>query len=153
MPVEKVEIKDYEAWGRLVKTWATGANYLVKDASGKFVDPPVPAPAGANAHPRPTSIDEFKSQAINAGAIANTGAVPASITSIAFVQGDMSTLVIRLPAPGRIAASEAAIASGDTYELSPIYQAFAFGNTQPNIANPLIFNHMSIGDYTIRNCM
>jgi len=149
---EAIIIADYESWGRLVKTWATGKNYLAKEG-GNYKAKPDPDPAGSALFPWPKSIEEFTEQARRAGAIASNDAVPASLTSIQFVQGDMATLVIRLPARGRIEASEAEIAAGRDYRLPDIYQRVAFGGTAPNIANPMVFNHMRIGDYTVTNCM
>ena len=46
MRIERLQVTNHERWGRLVKTWATGTNYL----------------DDGNNYPLPTTMDEFKEQ-------------------------------------------------------------------------------------------
>ena len=46
MALERMVVTNHERWGNLVKTWATGHNYLEDD----------------NAYPVPETVDEFKDQ-------------------------------------------------------------------------------------------
>ena len=44
--IERLQVTNHERWGKLVKTWSTGKNYLEDD----------------NDYPLPATIDEFKEQ-------------------------------------------------------------------------------------------
>jgi hypothetical protein len=46
MRIERLQVSNHERWGKLVKTWATGTNYLEDD----------------NTYPVPETVDEFKEQ-------------------------------------------------------------------------------------------
>ena len=46
MAIERLVVTNHERWGNLVKTWATGNNYLEDD----------------NEYPLPETVDEFKEQ-------------------------------------------------------------------------------------------
>ena len=46
MQIERLQVTNHERWGNLVKTWATGVNYLGDE----------------NSYPVPTSMEEFKEQ-------------------------------------------------------------------------------------------
>ena len=69
---------NHERWGKLVKTWATGNNYLEDD----------------NEYPIPDSVDEFKEQLAKAQVFAT---VPDRFKKIKFVSQDQDTIVVRLP--------------------------------------------------------
>lgn len=44
--IERLQVTNHERWGKLVKTWATGQNYLDDE----------------NAYPLPETMEEFKEQ-------------------------------------------------------------------------------------------
>jgi hypothetical protein len=44
--IERLQVTNHERWGKLVKTWATGNNYLEDE----------------NEYPLPTTMEEFKEQ-------------------------------------------------------------------------------------------
>ena len=46
MAIERLRVTNHEVWGKLVKTWATGKNYL----------------DDGNDYPLPTTIEQFKEQ-------------------------------------------------------------------------------------------
>ena len=87
-PVNMVPV-NYENWGKLVKTWATGEDYV------------------KNGHPYavPTSLAEVKHQLRTA----QTGLVlPERIKHLQVVVGRSDTLLLRLPPPDLVKASEGA---------------------------------------------
>ena len=53
MRIERLQVSNHERWGKLVKTWATGTNYLEDD----------------NTYPVPETVDEFKEQLAKAQAL------------------------------------------------------------------------------------
>jgi hypothetical protein len=132
--VDKVKFGDEKQWGLLVKTWATGQDRIQN---------------GHDFSQKPRTIAEFKQQTDWAGAAA---IVPDSVTGIVFVQGDASTLVIRLPPASMILAAEQGLAQGIPYELPSFYSTDAFNNAQPHIDDLLSFHAKRIGEYTINNC-
>ena len=76
MRIERLQVTNHERWGRLVKTWATGTNYLDDD----------------NDYPLPTTMDEFKEQLAKAQVFAT---VPERFTQIKFVSSDQETILVR----------------------------------------------------------
>ena len=135
MAIDRVTITNFERWGNLVKTWATGRNYL----------------ADGNSYPVPETVDQLLTQL----ALAQVGAtVPTRFKSVHFLSADQETLVIRLPPKEMIEDSEAQFEAGAVYALPPFYKR-VFNNTDPNIpdAEKLKFHAERIGDYTIRTCM
>src|SRR5665213_395816 len=87
MPIERLVVTNHERWGQLVKTWATGNNYLEDD----------------NEYPIPESVDEFKAQLAKAQVFMT---VPERFKHIKFVAQDQDTIVVRLPPKMMIADSE-----------------------------------------------
>ena len=51
MPIERITVGSYEQWGKLVKTWATGKDYI----------------RNGQQYPKPSSIAELKQQCAWAG--------------------------------------------------------------------------------------
>lgn len=135
MAIEPVRIKDFEKWGMLVKTWATGRNY--------FED--------GNQYPVPLSLSEFNAQLKMAGVEA---LIPDRIKAVQFVQANLETLLIRLPPGEAIRDSEKQFEYGGSYFL-PAFYSRVFGGHPPYIpdADKLKFHAERIGDYTISNCM
>ena len=64
--IERLQVTNHERWGKLVKTWATGKNYLDDD----------------NDYPLPETMDEFKEQLAKAQVFAT---VPDRFKQIKFV--------------------------------------------------------------------
>ncbi len=99
--IERLQVTNHERWGKLVKTWATGKNYLEDD----------------NEYPLPTTMDEFKEQLAKAQVFAT---VPERFKQIQFVSSDQETILVRLPPKVMIADSEALLNEpGATYPLPP----------------------------------
>ena len=135
MPVERITVGSYEQWGKLVKTWATGRDYVKN---------------GHDYLKRPTTIDELKQQCATAGVDA---VVPDHYKYIKYCEGDVDTVVIRLPNPTMIADSEAVLETpGSEYRLPPFYR-IVFQNAAPVVQDKLKLHAERIGDYSMNNCM
>ena len=136
-PTEPVNMTpvNYENWGKLMKTWATGEDYL-KDG---------------NAYPVPATLDEVRQQL----AAAQTGLVlPARIKHLQVVVGRSDTLLLRLPPPDLVKASEQRLATQD-YALPAFYNEHYDGQAPTPLTDKaarMRFHAQRIGDYSIANC-
>jgi hypothetical protein len=136
MAIDRVQIANHERWGKLVKTWATGRNYLDDN----------------NSYPKPTNMDEFKEQ-LNKAQVGMT--IPDHLRSFRFAESDVDTLLVRLPPKEMIEDSEARLmAPGAPYPLAPFYKR-VFGGKDPEIAKSemMKFHAERVGEYTINACM
>src|SRR6202163_2656833 len=114
MAIERLVVTNHERWGQLVKTWATGKNYLEDE----------------NEYPIPQSVDEFKEQLAKAQVFMT---VPERFKHIKFVSQEQDTIVVRLPPKVMIADSEALLNEpGATYPLPPFYKRL-FNGMDPGI--------------------
>ncbi|MGE5157209.1 MAG: hypothetical protein ACM3OF_03580, partial [Gemmatimonas sp.] len=132
MRIERLQITNHERWGKLVKTWSTGKNYLDDD----------------NEYPVPTTMEEFKEQLAKAQVFAT---VPERFKHIQFVTSDQETLLLKLPPKVMIEDSEAMLNEpGSTYPIPPFYKRL-FNGVDPVIPETDKFKvHAErIGDYTI----
>jgi hypothetical protein len=135
MSIERLQVTNHERWGKLVKTWATGINYL----------------DDSNEYPLPVTMDEFKEQLAKAQVFAT---VPERFKSIQFVSSDQETILVRLPPKVMIEDSEELLNKpGATYPLPPFYKRL-FNGMDPVIPEEEKFRvHAErIGDYTISIC-
>jgi hypothetical protein len=135
MRIERLQITNHERWGKLVKTWSTGKNYLDDD----------------NEYPVPTTMEEFKEQLAKAQVFAT---VPERFKHIQFVTSDQETLLLKLPPKVMIEDSEAMLNEpGSTYPIPPFYKRL-FNGVDPVIPETDKFKvHAErIGDYTISLC-
>jgi hypothetical protein len=131
--VTKLDITDYVAWGKLVKTWAT--------RSGKYL-------GDATAYPIPSSVEELREQMARARA----GTVPENIKSLQIVAPDDSTLILLLPSKKAIEDTELALKTAGGYPLPPFYwRPIPPVGSWPAAAQ-LKFNHERVGEYTVLFC-
>jgi hypothetical protein len=135
MAIDRLRFANIERFGKLVKTWATGRNYLNDGHNYEL----------------PKTMDEFKQQ----NSEAQTGAhIPDWATKVKFVSCEEDTILIRIP-PERIIreAEERLTAPGGSYPLPDIYKQI-FGGSDPVIAKEKIldFHAGRIGDYTSAFC-
>jgi len=136
MRIERLQITNHERWGKLVKTWSTGKNYLDDD----------------NEYPVPTTVAEFKEQLAKAQVFAT---VPERFKNIQFVTSDQETLLLKLPPKVMVEDSEAMLNEpGSTYPIPPFYKRL-FNGVDPVIPETDKFKvHAErIGDYTISFCV
>jgi hypothetical protein len=135
MRIERLQITNHERWGKLVKTWSTGRNYLEDD----------------NEYPVPTTMEEFKEQLAKAQVFAT---VPERFKHVQFVTSDQDTLLLKLPPKIMIEDSEAMLSEpGSTYPIPPFYKRL-FNGVDPVIPETDKFKvHAErIGDYTVSFC-
>jgi hypothetical protein len=131
-----LEIGDDILWGKLVKSWATGNNYVVEN------DPPFPIPR---------TLDELLAIARS---INLTIVFPDGMVGLAVIQYSPQTAVIKLPPKAMVEDTEARLREPNAvYPMPKFYDTF-FGTTLPPLAvNQLFDLHAArIGDYSIRNC-
>ena len=131
----KLEISDDILWGKLVKSWATGSNYI---------SPGRPAPA------IPRTMEDLLTQASEIGL---TITFPDGMVGLQIVQYSSQTVVIKLPPKSMIEETEADLVAGLRYPMPRFYDDF-YGLPLPPLANDAALNlHAArIGDYSVRNC-
>lgn len=162
MGFPRINVTDSEAWGKLVKTWATGKNYVDHEATE---DKPVPIEADTSLkYPKPTCFADFVSQAIKAkvGLVFEDGQ-DTPVTgeeAIGFVllQATSDTSVLRLPAKEKIEESEGKLLGGERY-LLPDFYARIFdrpaGVVDGRVSTKLQIMQLHaerVGEYTINTC-
>jgi hypothetical protein len=129
----RLNITDFERWGKLVKTWATGSNTYLQDGYS---------------YPVPQTLHELKDQMARAQA----GTVPDNIQSVRFVpSNDDTALIIYLPPATAITEAEAMLRKTGVYPLPPFYKE-AWQEKDPSITDLEKFNAQRIGEYTINYC-
>ncbi|MFI5011938.1 MAG: hypothetical protein ACHQAY_06295 [Hyphomicrobiales bacterium] len=135
MAIDRLRVTNHEVWGKLVKTWATGKNYL----------------EDGNDYPVPKTIEEFKEQLATAQIFAN---VPEWAKSIRFVNPEIDEIVVRLPPKHMIEDTESLIDQpGWTYPIPDFYKRI-FNGMDPVVpfADRLKLHAERIGDYTLSLC-
>jgi hypothetical protein len=133
----KLEISDDILWGKLVKSWATGNNYLIKDR---------PAP------PIPRTQEELLAQAADIGL---TIIFPDGMVGLEIIQYSSQTAVIKLPPKSMIEAAEEEFKQAETppYPMPRFYEQFFSAPLPRRDTEGLMDLHAArIGDYSIRNC-
>jgi hypothetical protein len=129
----RIKIKNFERWGKLIKTWATGTDYL---HDGNF-------------YPLPRSRAEFREQMNDSGA----GDIPDEILSVQFMQLNKETLLVVLPRKEDIESVEQDVANGQ-YKL-PEFYAEACGtplNVTDTLDGKMKFSAERLGEHTISYC-
>ena len=131
-----LEIGNDVLWGKLVKSWATGRNYVYPDAS------PIPIPR---------TLDELLA---NAAGINLSITFPDGMVGLAVIQYSPQTVVIKLPPKAMVEETEAKLNEPKAiYPMPKFYEDF-FGIPLPPLLHDQLFQlHAArIGDYSIRNC-
>jgi hypothetical protein len=151
MPIERFGITNFEKWGNLVKTWATGVNKL---GDGNPVSD----------YPIPTDLLQFTAQCVKAGVGAT---IPPYVTHVKFVQAGIqgqqvvdaptiATLLFRLPPKELVEDSEAMLIGGASYTIPGFYNRIfgqPAGPTIPtDVAGIMKLHAERIGDYTMSVC-
>jgi hypothetical protein len=133
MAIERLRFADEERWGKLVKTWATGTNYLQDGKS----------------YPIPRTLAEFKQQCSDAQVGAT---IPAHVTGLTVTQTAKEVLFLRLPPKEMVEDSEQTLQT-QPYTLPKFYNRI-FGGVDPsNVGDKLRLHAERIGDYTMSNCV
>jgi len=167
-------------WGRAVKSWATGLDYVNTDFPAQPPAPGTTIPAGAPwALPHmervqvPPAIgttspvwipgavaltrEQFfdRLQALNIG----DANVPSSVKTVVIVQGDDQTWMFRLPARVHLQDSEQTLKTAD-YSIPWFYDPLYAppGGTPHRPRSPstypekMVLHANRIGEYTLNNC-
>ena len=110
----RINVKSNEMWGRLVKSWATGRDYVGHTPTVAAPVPPEPAAGTAPKNPKPTSFADFVNQCrlAQVGLFFEDGSAQGiPITGnedmgFVLLQVTSDTAVLRLPAKEKIHESE-----------------------------------------------
>jgi hypothetical protein len=151
---------DYPAWGKLVKTWATGRNYVDHVMTEEN---PVPTTQEMPPkYPKPRSFEEFWDQCITAhvGLVFDDGNdTPVRRDEgigLIVIQGDADVFVLRLPPQEILLEHEARFISSEKYEF-PRFYADIFGGQplQGQIGTKvqrMTVHAERVGEYTLNTC-
>jgi hypothetical protein len=133
----RLQINDYESWGKLVKTWATGNNTYLQDGQS---------------YPLPQDVFELNDQMIKAAA----GMVPASYlkdtTTLTITVMDDDILYIQLPPKEVIEKVEQDLQNGRPYPLPAFYIGPALDHLPEGPQDCIDFNHARVGEYSVLFC-
>jgi hypothetical protein len=169
----RIGVDNHAAWGRLVKSWATGRDYVTfVPTATKFV-PDEPAAGAPVPFPKPTSFKDMVTRCLahNVGihfvATATTQKVFCTGNeSIGFVllQGSPEISILRLPPKEKLHESEASLLGGGgvagmNYTLPHFYEeAFGDGTATGQMHSmterqKMEFHAQRIGEYTLNVCI
>jgi hypothetical protein len=99
------------------------------------------------------SAKDFVSR-VGAGKVVVTS-MPDQYSNVVILQGDIRTMVLRLPPKDTLESSEDDLLNGNPYPLRPFYSAL-FGGAQPTMpvdhAGIMQLHANRIGEYTLNNC-
>jgi hypothetical protein len=142
-------------WGRLVKTWATGLNYVDY--------PPHPRPGPTNALQRPGTFKEFveQCQKLNIKLSYDDGLTPTPVSptdpiTLVMLPHTTDTLIIRLSPPEFLEKSEGDL-KVDEYPVAEFYGDILMdANPKPDEVDTMVkvldIHAMRVGEYTIAMC-
>ncbi|MBR1213623.1 hypothetical protein [Bradyrhizobium sp. JYMT SZCCT0180] len=123
-------------WGKLVKSWATGRNYIHPDRDAIAI---------------PRTLEDLLQTARDVGLHIT---FPDGMVGLAVIQYSPQTAVIKLPPKAMVEATEATLEQpGAVYPMPKFYEEF-FEVPLPALSRDQLFDlHAArIGDYSIRNC-
>jgi hypothetical protein len=173
---------DSLTWGRLVKSWATGLNYVNTPAAEQPPHPPAPLPAawtlpqlspvnfkvtiGASTVqktiPGALYLSTVQFAALLGAAGINAVNFPPGTTEVIIVQGNANTMVLRLPPTSVLQTTEQSLLNGGAYPTPTFYEplytppggAVVHANPPilPDRAGIMNLHANRIGDYTMGLC-
>ncbi|MBX9699577.1 MAG: hypothetical protein K2X74_09075 [Acetobacteraceae bacterium] len=135
--LQRMRVANWERWGDLIKAWTTGR----------------PHRANRKKYPVPRTLEELKAQCaeLDVGLY-----VPPFVKDLVVYSHEKSTMVLRLPPPDLVAASEEQLRKGAPYNLPAFYaDALGLSGEVPHFATDdelMDFHASRIGDYTISMC-
>jgi hypothetical protein len=162
MARQKITIgqNDYPAWGKLVKTWATGRNYVDHVMTEAY---PVPTTEEMPPkYPKPRSFVEFWDQCVQAqvGLVfddgLNTPVLRTEGIGLMVIQNDSDVFTLKIPPLPTLLEHERRFIEGATYQF-PRFYADIFG-TQPVPAQydtkvkRMTIHAERVGEYTLNTC-
>ncbi|MBV8697035.1 hypothetical protein [Bradyrhizobium sp.] len=143
---------DYPQWGKLVKSWATGRNYV--DYQGSEENPVPTAPD--NKFQKPRSFEEFWDQCQWAQVDlffddANNTPVRRDVgIGLIVLQGDSDVFVLRLPPQEILLEHEARFLKGSTYQLPDFYAKIP--ELMTTKVGRMTIHAERVGEYTLNTC-
>lgn len=152
---------NHENWGKLVKTWSTGKNYVRHVITDKD---PFPTDVDPKAEfPRPTNFRDFvlQAQAADVQLFFDDGKENADVTGdekLDFVMIDvpLTTHYVKLPHRDRIIESEARQLAGPPYPLPLFYERIHGTKPLPgetsSPSQKARLHAERVGEYTINTC-
>jgi hypothetical protein len=136
--VERFTVSDEIAWGKLVKSWATGRSYFVE---------------GQPAPPIPRTLQDLKDRCAEVGIEVS---IPAIHKGLVVVESSEEVFMIKLPSKTLVEATEQELAAGGGYPLpksyDDFYRRFGVPLNITDLPSKLDFHAARIGDYSIRMC-
>jgi len=134
---ERFSVNDEIKWGKLIKSFATGRNYLV---------------AGGSPIPVPRTLDELKQLCTDVGLVIT---MPDYHKGLVVIQMSEEIFSIRLPPKTMVDEMETFLQEADSsYTVPDFYDDF-YEKTLvlPSTEKKLDFHAARIGDYSVRMCM
>ncbi|MGE3918785.1 MAG: peroxidase family protein [Hyphomicrobiaceae bacterium] len=133
---ERFSVNDEIKWGKLVKSFATGNNYLVENGA------PIPLPR---------TIDDLKTLCANLGIVIT---MPDYHKGLVIIQSSEEVFSIRLPPKTMVEEMEQFLKDGGKYASPKFYDDF-YGTTLTLTTEKekLDFHAARIGDYSVRMCL
>jgi|ERR1043165_284611 hypothetical protein len=150
-------------WGKLVKTWATGRDYVNHPISDQDPFPPDNPPQAID-NPRPTTFAQLVSQckAIDCELYFDDGVNDQDVQgnepiTLEVIQRDSNTMILRLPPPDKIKESELRLLQpGETYTLPQFYERIHETLPKPEQtttpSQKATLHAERVGEYTINTC-
>lgn len=141
--IVRLPIHDYDALGKLVKTWA-----LKEDRVNN----------GKAYLPQPKTLHEFCTMLVNANATSHDAikiwlnSFQGTMTDFEMVQSTPNKLVVRLPMAEMLRQMESNLGEGYNYPLAYFYSPRFFSNAPQHVTNPIKANNERVGDCTISQC-
>jgi hypothetical protein len=134
--VDLIRVDNDVLWGKLVRSWATGVNYVV---------PGQPAPKV------PETLDQLKAQCRDAGIGIS---IPSFVTGLQVVRMPKDKVTLRLPPKDLVEQVERDLkASGAQYPIPQYYDdAYGMALSVPNPDERVKLQTCRIGDYSISMC-
>ena len=172
MSTPRINVDNHVMWGRLVKSWATGRDYVNHTPTDTDPVPSDPAAGQPVPFPKPTSFKDLvitcKDNHVGLHFVATSSSPKTYCTgdeSIGFVllQGTSEISILRLPAKEKIHESETALlGTGGQAPLDytlPMFYGAAFGTASAPLpmrqlgpAEKMEFHAQRVGEYTINTC-
>src|SRR3954451_19971377 len=119
---DTLEIDKDILWGKLVKSWATGRNYVYPDRDPIAI---------------PRTLDDLKQIATDIGL---TITFPDGMVGLAVIQYRPQSAVVKLPPKAMVEATEAKLSqAGAVYPMPKFYEDF-FGVPLPTLSKDELFD-------------
>ncbi|BAT61467.1 hypothetical protein GJW-30_1_04024 [Variibacter gotjawalensis] len=133
----EMKISDDIRWGKIVKSWATGKNYVNPN------DPPLTLPR---------TQPELVAMCLELGV---TITFPDEQDGLAIIQYSPQTVVLKLPPKTMVEATERKFDGANAeYPMPPFYSKFFRADFPTDLSKEdlLDLHAARIGDYAVRNC-